>query len=218
MPSFPPIAAIIYDCDGTLVDSEFLNARCMTDMIERDHGMVLDPMALETEFRGGRFADMCDTLEQRHNIALGADFPERYREYSIGVFERELTPIPGVREAIEAIGGPRCVASSGPPGKLATALRVTHLAPYFGEHVYSAYEIQAWKPEPDLFLHAARVLGVDPSACAVIEDSDAGVEAGHRAGMQVFGYDRAGAISHHPDANLVRFTDFAELPALLGRG
>lgn len=216
--SRPPIAAIIYDCDGTLVDSEFLNARCMTDMITRDHGVDLDPMALETEFRGGRFADMCDTLALRHDIALGEDFPQRYREYSIGVFERELAPIPGVRDAIETIGGPRCVASSGPPGKLATALRVTDLARYFGDQVYSAYEIEAWKPEPDLFLYAARALDVDPAACAVIEDSDAGVEAGRRAGMQVFGFDPTGAIGEHPELDLVRFTDFAELPALLGRG
>lgn len=213
----PPIAAIIYDCDGTLVDSELLNARCMTDMLARDHGLALDPVALETEFRGGKFADMCSTLANRHAIDLGDDFAARYRHYSIGVFERELQPIEGVREAIETIGGPRCVASSGPPGKMGIALRVTDLARYFGELVFSAYDIQAWKPEPDLFLQAARAMGVTPADCAVIEDSDAGVEAARRAGMRVFGYDRAKTIGEHPTADLVRFTDYADLPGLLGR-
>lgn len=216
--SSPPITAIIYDCDGTLVDSELLNARCMTDMLARDHGVELDPVAVETEFRGGKFAYMCTTLATRHAIDLGEDFVTRYRHYSIGVFERELQPIPGVREAIETIGGPRCVASSGPPGKLAVALRVTDLAGYFGDLVFSAYDIQAWKPEPDLFLQAAHAMGVEPAECVVIEDSDAGVEAGWRAGMRVFGYDRANTIGEHPEANLVRFTDYADLPALLGRG
>lgn len=215
--SRPPITAIIYDCDGTLVDSELLNARCMTDMLARDHGVELDPIAVESEFRGGKFANMCTTLATRHTIDLGEDFVTRYRAYSIGVFERELQPIPGVREAIEIIGGPRCVASSGPPGKLAVALRVTDLAHYFGELVFSAYDIRAWKPEPDLFLQAARAMGVKPAECAVIEDSDAGVEAARRAGMRVFGYDRANTIGEHPAADLVRFSDYAELPELLGR-
>jgi len=214
----PPIAAIIYDCDGTLVDSELLNARGMTDMIRADHAVVLDPVALESEFRGGKFADMCATLEARHAIDLGADFITRYRAYSIDLFERELQPMPGVRQAIEAIGGPRCVASSGPPVKLHKALAVTDLARYFGELVFSAYDINAWKPDPAIFLHAARAMGVEPAACAVIEDSNAGVEAGIRAGMQVFGYDRHGAIGEYPEANLIRFTDYSELPGLLGRG
>ncbi|MGN8158721.1 HAD-IA family hydrolase [Salinisphaera sp. RV14] len=212
-----PIAAVIYDCDGTLVDSELLNARCMVDMITADHGIHLDAVAVEAEFRGGKFADMCDILAARHGIDLGADFTTRYRAYASGVFERELQAIPGVHAAIEAIGSPRCVASSGPPGKLATALRVTGLAEYFGDLVFSAYDIEAWKPEPDLFLHAARALGVAPEHCAVIEDSDPGVEAARRAGMRVFGYDHRRTIGDHPHADLVRFTDFGELPRLLGR-
>ncbi|HET7313425.1 HAD-IA family hydrolase [Salinisphaera sp.] len=213
-----PFAAVIYDCDGTLVDSELLNARCMVDMITADHGIHLDAVAVEAEFRGGKFADMCDTLSARHGIDLGADFATRYRAHSSAVFERELQVIPGVRAAIEAIGEPRCVASSGPPGKLATALRATGLADYFGDLVFSAYDIESWKPEPDLFLHAAKAMGVAPAQCAVIEDSDPGVEAARRAGMRVFGYDRRRTIGDHPDAALVRFTDFAELPRLLGRG
>lgn len=212
-----PIAAVIYDCDGTLVDSELLNARCLVDMIRAEHGIGLDAGAVEAEFRGGRFADMCETLSARHSIDLGADFSSRYRVHTSAVFEHELQAIPGVHAAIKAIGGPRCVASSGPPDKLATALRVTGLAGYFGDRVFSAYEIGVWKPEPDLFLHAARAMGVAPEACAVVEDSDPGVEAARRAGMRVFGYDHRRTIGEHPHADLARFTDFAELPRLFNR-
>lgn len=217
MASAPPFAAIIYDCDGTLVDSELLNARCMADMLAAEHGLTVDAASLEAEFRGGRFADMCQALSARYAITLDGDFTRRYRAFARRVFESELQPMPGVHEAIERIGGPRCVASSGPPDKLATALRVTGLDRYFGDRVFSAYEIDAWKPEPDLFLHAARVMAVEPAACVVIEDSDHGVEAARRAGMRVFGYDRRRTIGDHPQADLTRFHDFAELPALLDR-
>ncbi len=213
----PPIAGVIYDCDGTLVDSEPLNARCMADMLAHDHGLMLDPAAIEQEFRGGRFADMCATLVARHGITLAEDFTARYRAHAEAVFATELRAMPGVKKAIEVIGCPRSVASSGPPDKLAAALRVTKLAGYFDDLVFSAYTIGAWKPAPDLFLHAAAAMGVASRACAVVEDSDAGVEAARRANMRVFGYDAAGTIGIHPNARLTRFTDYTELPKAMGR-
>lgn len=217
-PATTPITAVIYDCDGTLVDSELLNARGVAEMFAAEHNVTLDPAAVEAEFRGGRFATMIDTLAARHGVTVAADFAERYRRYTIALFERALEPMPGVREAIEAIDLPRCVASSGPEDKLAAALETTDLARYFGDYVFSAYTIGVWKPEPDLFLTAAAALGVAPADCAVIEDSDTGVVAAQRAGMRVFGYDPDGAIGAHPQAALIRFTDFAQLPELISRG
>ena len=211
----PPVEAVIYDCDGTLVDSELLNARGVAEMFEADHGIVLDARAIESEFRGGQFEQMIDTLAERHGVVVSQDFTPRYRQQMIDLFYRELEPMPGVRAAIEAIDLPRCVASSGPEKKLAAALDATDLARYFGDYVFSAYTIGVWKPEPDLFLTAAAALDVAPERCAVIEDSDAGVVAGHRAGMQVFGYDPHGAISEHPEIALTRFAHFDELPDLI---
>ncbi|MES1923725.1 HAD-IA family hydrolase [Salinisphaera sp. T31B1] len=210
-----PIAGVIFDCDGTLVDSEPLNARGVADLFATDHGVTLDARAIEAEFRGGRFETMTRTLAERHDVQLANDFTERYRQHMYDLFERELKAMPGVHDAIQAIDLPKCVASSGPEKKLGVALNSTGLADYFGELVFSAYTIGAWKPEPDLFLLAAAAMDVEPSACAVIEDSDAGVEAGRRAGMRVFGYDPGGAIGHHPAARLTRFTDFNDLPGLI---
>jgi HAD superfamily hydrolase (TIGR01509 family) len=213
-----PIRALIYDCDGTLVDSELLNAQGVAHMFQTEHGVELDPVAIEAEFRGGRFATMIDTLAARHGVTVASNFTDRYRRHTIDLFERALKPMPGVREAIEALDLPRCVASSSPEEKLAVALKTTDLARYFGDFVFSAYSIGAWKPEPDLFLTAAAALGAAPGDCAVIEDSNAGVEAARRAGVRVFGYDPNGAIGDHPQAQLTRFTDFAELPGLIARG
>ncbi|MES1938685.1 6-phosphogluconate phosphatase [Salinisphaera sp. T5B8] len=211
----PPIEAVIYDCDGTLVDSELLNAKGVAEMFATDHGIELDARAIESEFRGGQFEQMIDTLAERYGVTLADDFTPRYRQQMIDLFYRELQPMPGVAAAIEAIDLPRCVASSGPEKKLAAALDATDLARYFGDYVFSAYTIGVWKPEPDLFLTAAAALDVAPRNCAVIEDSDAGVLAGHRAGMQVFGYDPQGAIGAHPDIAITRFTHFDQLPALI---
>ena len=216
-PEKSPIAAVIFDCDGTLVDSELLNARGVAELFAADHGIDLDAVAIESEFRGGKFEAMIDTLADRHGVAVAYDFTTRYREHMYDLFARALEPMPGVRDAIEAIDLPKCVASSGPEKKLAVALESTGLGRYFGDFVFSAYTIGVWKPEPDLFLTAAAALGVAPAACAVIEDSDAGVEAGRRAGMRVFGYDPHGAISEHPEAELTRFSDFHDLPDLLTR-
>jgi HAD superfamily hydrolase (TIGR01509 family) len=83
---------------------------------------------------------------------------------------------------------PFCVASSGPREKIELSLRATGLLPYFRGRIFSAYELGSWKPEPDLFLHAAKVMAVAPARCAVVEDSVKGVRAGIAAGMAVFGY------------------------------
>ncbi|MES1931114.1 6-phosphogluconate phosphatase [Salinisphaera shabanensis T35B1] len=211
------VDAVVFDCDGTLVDSEPLNAQGVAEMFEADFGVVLDARAIESEFRGGQFEQMIDTLAERHGVTIPADFTPRYRQQMIDLFYRELQPMPGVRAAIEAIDLPKCVASSGPEKKLAAALDATDLARYFGDFVFSAYTIGVWKPEPDLFLTAAAALDVAPERCVVIEDSDAGVLAGHRAGMHVLGYDPHGAIGSHPEIALTRFTHFDELPGLIAR-
>jgi len=220
-PNADPIAAVIFDCDGTLVDSEPLNAQGVADLFAQDHSVHIDARTIEQEFRGGKFEDMLDTLAARHGIALATDFTMRYRAHMHDLFARELKTMPGVRQAIEAIrarGLPICVASSGPEKKLQMALEATDLARYFGDMVFSAYTIEIWKPEPDLFLTAAAALDVEPGRIAVIEDSDAGVEAGRRAGMRVFGYDPINAIGHHPDARLTRFVEYDTLPGLIDAG
>jgi HAD superfamily hydrolase (TIGR01509 family) len=102
----------------------------------------------------------------------------------------ELRPVPGVREALDRLRWRRCAASNGTPADIRFRLGIAGLLGDFEPHIFSAAELGRPKPASDVFLHAARTMGVSPRRCAVIEDSSAGVRAGLDAGMTVFGFTR----------------------------
>ncbi len=104
--------------------------------------------------------------------------------------------------------------SNGPLAKIRQTLRVSGLAPYFGEQLFSAYEVGSWKPDPGLFLHAARALGVAPARCVVVDDSAAGVEAARRAGMRALWFTPRATPREVP-ANATAFEHLNRLPDLI---
>ncbi|HEX8914524.1 MAG TPA: HAD-IA family hydrolase [Humisphaera sp.] len=184
----PPIRFVIFDSDGVLVDSEALGTRALVEEAAK-YGYdvsVADGMPI---FRGLKMAESFAIIERRIGRPLPASFAADYRAVEAGLFEQHLRAVPGVEAVLRALAVPFCVASNGPRAKIDRALRVTGLAPLFGEgRVFCAYEVGSWKPDPGLFLAAARHAGVPPAACAVVEDSRPGVRAGLAAGMQVFGF------------------------------
>src|SRR5690606_31138399 len=103
-------------------------------------------------------------------------------------YRRELRPAPFIAETLDRLTVPFCVASSSGPERIRVSLEVTGLLPRFADRIFSAAMVPRGKPAPDLFLHAARELGVPPEQCLVIEDSPAGVRAAQAAGMRVFAY------------------------------
>ena len=123
---------------------------------------------------------------------LGAPLPENFRdEFSreiVSAFARDLKGIEGVRQAVEGLRTRVCVASSSGHKRLRLSLRVVGYETLFAPNIFSAADVVEGKPSPDLFLHAARAMGVKPENCLVIEDSVAGVVAGRAAGMTVFGF------------------------------
>jgi beta-phosphoglucomutase-like phosphatase (HAD superfamily) len=119
----------------------------------------------------------------------------------------------GVLDMLEATNFPKCIASSGPPLKIRQSLRISGLAPYFGDSLFSSYEVGSWKPEPGLFQYAANAMGFLPSQCVVVEDSEVGIQAAAAAGMKAFHYLRNGEISSCRDG--VPFDDMSQLPKLL---
>ena len=92
--------------------------------------------------------------------------------------------------------------------KIETAMRVTGLKRFFRENTYSAYVLNSWKPEPNLFLHAAKDMGYSPSECLVVEDSDVGIQAGLAAGMRVVHYNPESiSISQEPTKTITHMTE-----------
>ena len=206
-----PIARlVIFDCDGVLVDSEALENQLLVDMAAQ-HGVLANAAEAHVEFVGKKLADCVRHMEQAAGIRLPDTFIEDYRAELRVVVETQLKPVAGIRAALEEIAIAKCVASNGPRAKIEQALRVTGLTPFFGDRLFSAYDIDAWKPAPDLFLHAARMLGVAPAQCTVIEDSRPGVEAALAAGMRVFAYAPSG--ERYFDVPV--FDQMADLPRLL---
>jgi len=121
--------------------------------------------------------------------------------------------MPGVLEMLEATNFPKCIASSGPPLKIRQALQVSGLAPYFGDDIFSSYEVGSWKPEPGLFQYAASAMGFMPNQCVVVEDSDVGIEAAEAAGMKAFQYVPNGETVSYQGGT--PFDDMSQLPQLL---
>jgi HAD superfamily hydrolase (TIGR01509 family) len=183
--------AIIFDCDGTLVDSELLAnqvlVRCVAEL-----GLTLPLAEAVAQFTGGKMTDCIAAIEQRLGSAVPTDFVPMVRRRTAAAFRAQSQPIAGVEAVLQGLQIPYCVASSGPREKIELSLHVTGLLPYFQGRIFSAYEVGSWKPAPGLFLHAAHALGVSPSRCAVVEGSVLGVQAGRAAGMTVFGYAPSG--------------------------
>ena len=176
---------MLFDCDGVLVDSERVAVECIIELAARFGARFELGEALE-RFTGARMADTLRDIEARGRCALPADFEDDLRARMAAEFETRLAPMDGAAALVEALEMPYCVVSNGPRSKMEVTLRVAGLLEHFDGRIVSAYEVGVWKPDPGLFLHAARMLGVAPGRCAVVEDSDYGIAAGVAAGMQVF--------------------------------
>ncbi|MFG2428705.1 HAD-IA family hydrolase [Streptomyces sp. NPDC048590] len=181
---------VIFDNDGVLADSEPVANRVLASLLT-ESGF---PTTTEDSFRrymGGTLDRVRSFLRAETGRELPGDFAERYRARLKAAFEQELRPVPAIADVLTALrerGIPICVASSSPRDRLELALRVTGLAPHFGDRVYSADDVLRGKPAPDLFLHAAVRMGVGPEHAVVVEDSVPGVEAARASGMAVIGF------------------------------
>jgi HAD superfamily hydrolase (TIGR01509 family) len=178
---------VIFDCDGVLVDSELIFARVLGEcLVEADLPATTEE-ALALGFGKNRVT-LSAAVEARFGRPLSDEFFEAMRARTAFVLERELQPIPGVEELLNTLSLPRCVASNGHLERVRERLALTGLLRFFDPHVFSAIQVAAGKPAPDLFLFAARSLGARPGHCIVIEDSIPGVEAAVAAGMPVVGF------------------------------
>ncbi|EWY39077.1 hypothetical protein N825_08725 [Skermanella stibiiresistens SB22] len=189
---------VIFDCDGVLVDSEPISIRCTAAALN-GFGYPIDEDGVFDRFLGASTASMVKTVEESLGRTLAPEALDDLRREILAAFDVELTAIPGVSEAVNALDRPFCVASSSIPERIRHSLRLTGLLPLFEPAIFSATMVVHGKPAPDLFLLAAKRLGAAPSECVVIEDSIHGAAAGQAAGMVVLGFTGGSHIARDPD-------------------
>ncbi len=178
---------IIFDCDGVLVDSEPIGNQVLVDMAN-SYGADIDLDYAFKHFKGGSIYTCRDKIQALVNQPLSQDFIAEYRRRSYNAFKEQIQPVEGVKEVIESLSIPFCIASSGPIEKIRLNLELTGLLPYFEDNIFSCYTIEKWKPEPDVFIWAAKTMGFKPEDCVVIEDSLTGIQAAKAGGFDVFGF------------------------------
>ncbi|MEL6867425.1 MAG: HAD family hydrolase [Bacteroidota bacterium] len=182
-----PPQLIIFDCDGVLVDSEAISNHVVAELLT-EIGLPTTGEEAVQLFAGTSMTYIRSYFRAQTGKEAPTDFEATYRKITYDAFTKELKAIEGIEEVLGQLKQTRCVASNGPMEKVRFNLKLTGLINYFDDHLFSAYDIQKWKPEPDLYLHAATKMGFAPADCLVIEDSPSGIQAAQRAGIRVLGY------------------------------
>jgi HAD superfamily hydrolase (TIGR01509 family) len=184
------IEAVIFDCDGVLVDSEILAVEVEL-MSLAEVGMVYEEEEFKARFMGMSTPAFYDALDADRLQRLGHGLPDGFRDLCSARYRaawHRLGEVPGAREAVAKVSHLKAVASSSSEEALNRKLKLTDLWEPFAPHIYSADHVTHAKPAPDLFLYAADALKVAPEHCLVIEDSGNGVRAARAAGMTVWGF------------------------------
>ena len=178
---------VIFDCDGVLIDSEIIACRIDAEELTA-FGIPMTTEEAIRRFAGISQKDIRTMIERDIGRPLPSDYEKRITASVEKAMAGELQAVPGVREVIEQLSIPFCIASSSAPEKLKYTLRLTDLYDLFEPNIFSSSEVSNGKPAPDIFLHAAKRMDVDPTSCVVIEDSTTGVEAAVAAGMYPIGF------------------------------
>jgi HAD superfamily hydrolase (TIGR01509 family) len=204
---------VIFDCDGVLVDSDRISLRIQAERISA-LGLEMSYEECVRDFLGlgmpATLRILAERLEQPVPEGWEAELDAAVREG----FRRELTPVPGIVQALEGIELPVCVASSGSHEKMRLTLGLTGLWDRFAGRIFSADEVKRGKPAPDLFLHAASRMSTLPEQCIVVEDSPFGVAGAKAAGMTALGFAAATPFARLDAADAI-FTTMADLPGLV---
>ncbi len=216
--------AVLFDCDGVLVDSEGITNGVLRDMLT-ESGWVLTPAECMRLFIGKAVKDERAMIEANTGQPLTEDWMHRFRQRRNAGLLANVTAIGGAVEAAASIyalfDGRIACASGADRFKVELQMQKCGLMPYFQGRIFSGHETPRSKPFPDVYLAAAAALGVDPKRCVVVEDTVTGVMAGVAAGATVFGYSPPEAGHDSPDplrkaGAAYIFTAMSCLPQLLG--
>jgi HAD superfamily hydrolase (TIGR01509 family) len=193
---------VIFDCNGVLVDGEPISAAVAAEEFSRA-GFPMTPQVASHYFTGRRAIDMLIDVETATGRKLPADFPTDLAAATLRRIREELRPTPHAAYALTWLRGPKCVASSATLDRIHASLETAGLMRFFESNLFSASDVPRGKPAPDIFLHAAGQMGIDPRDCIAVEDSAVGVAAAVAAGMTAIGF--AGG-SHVPAQSPLHLT------------
>lgn len=218
-----PFDAVLFDCDGVLVDSEPITARVLTTMLG-ELGWPITLAETQAYFTGKAVRDQADLIHERSGKPLTKEWLAEFWQRRNIALEAELVEIPGapttVRHLHNTLEGRIAVASGADRGKVEMQLKKIGIYDCFAGRIFSGHEMPRSKPHPDVYLAAADALSVDPTKCAIVEDTVTGACAGVAAGAIVFGYSPGGpghsSTQALRDVGVVQvFQHMDELPALL---
>jgi beta-phosphoglucomutase-like phosphatase (HAD superfamily) len=187
--------AVLFDCDGVLVDSEAITCGALRDMLE-ENGWRLTLAECMVHFVGHAVRNRADLIERHTGKPLTDAFMEEfYRRRNLRL-ETDITLIDGALEAVQywhvQCEGRIAVASGADRYKVEMMLQRVGLVEFFQGCIFSGHETPRSKPFPDVYLAAAAHLQADPAGCLVIEDTPVGITAGVAAGATVWAYAPAG--------------------------
>jgi len=208
------VQAVLFDCDGVLVDSE----PATFDLLGEDlaaHGLPMSHEAMERMFIGGTIEGVA-----RQAREMGATLPDDWVEsYYIRLYARlreGVALMPGIAELLDRLDGAGIAYAVGSNGRMAKMEATLGQHPDIKGRLFSGQDMGCPKPDPRLYLHAALAVGADPGACVVIEDSATGARAAKAAGMRCLGYAPQGPHPRLAAEGAELFTDMAQVPKLIG--
>lgn len=179
---------MIFDCDGVLVDSEPISNGVLVEMTNELGGSINMSYAMK-HFKGKALKKCIEHITELVEIQSANAFETEFRRRSYQAFREGIRPIKSVEAIIKSLKIPYCVASSGPMEKIEMNLQLTGLLHYFKNRIYSCYSIKKWKPDPAVFIWAAKELNLTPEDCLVVEDSHLGIQAAKNGGFKVCAYN-----------------------------
>ncbi len=211
--------AVLFDCDGVLVDSEPITNGVLRDMLE-ESGWSMTLAECMAFFVGKAVKDERLTIEARTGQPLTEDWMHSFRERRNAALHEQLQVVAGAHTGVTAAfahaRGRIACASGADRFKVELQLQKVGLFPHFEGRIFSGHEMPRSKPAPDVYLAAAAHLTVDPARCLVIEDTATGALAGLAAGATVWGYCPHGDGRHFVGLPVAKvFGHMAELAPLL---
>ena len=211
--------AVVFDCDGVLVDSEPITNGVLSEMLV-ELGLDFDLERTIKTFMGKSVKDEMASIEAMIGRPLAADWHPQFVVRRDEALTRKIREVPGVRAVLErltALGVPIAVASGADCAKMRLTLGTCGLLPFFETHMFGADMVARAKPAPDVYDLAMKTLGVAPERTIVIEDTPTGTRAGVASGAIVYGLATLNAPATLIAAGAsLTFTHMDELPELLG--